>query len=120
MEGRWEKNTANHGLRYVQTKMQAAPAGFARGMLGAMQDKNATHVLLMDDDVEVKPSALEKTYTLLSLLKEEYADRMVGGGVLRSDYTFVTAGVRGKLSEWQDPVASQRSGSEGSGEYLAQ
>lgn len=54
-----------------------------------MREGHATHVLLMDDDVEVKPSALEKTYTLLSLLKEEHTDRMVGGAMLRSDYTFV-------------------------------
>lgn len=76
-------------LKICPNKNAGGTAGFARGMLGAMQDKNATHVLLMDDDVEVKPSALEKTYTLLSLLKEEYADRMVGGAMLRSDYTFV-------------------------------
>lgn len=119
MEGRWEKNTANHGLKYVQIKMRRH-RGFCQGNARDDAEGHATHVLLMDDDVEVKPSALEKTYTLLSLLKEEHTDRMVGGRDASQRLYICTAGVRGKLSEWQDPVASQRSGSEGSGEYLAQ
>ena len=76
-------------LKICPNKNAGGAAGFARGMLETMREGHATHVLLMDDDVEVKPSALEKTYTLLSLLKEEYADRMVGGAMLRSDYVFV-------------------------------
>ncbi len=76
-------------LKICPNKNAGGAAGFARGMLETMREGHATHVLLMDDDVEVKPSALEKTYTLLSLLKEEHTDRMVGGAMLRSDYTFV-------------------------------
>ncbi len=71
MEGRWEKNAANHGLKICPNKNAGGAAGFARGMLETMREGHATHVLLMDDDVEVKPSALEKTYTLLSLLKKK-------------------------------------------------
>lgn len=57
--------------------------GFARGMIEAMHQKpQATHVLLMDDDVIVLPESLKKTYTLLSLLKPEYQGHFIAGSML--------------------------------------
>lgn len=44
-----------------------------------------THALLMDDDVIIEPQALEKTYLLLALIKEEYRDAFIGGAMLRLD-----------------------------------
>lgn len=64
-------------------------AGFTRGMQEVVAREKYTHVLLMDDDVEIKPSALEKTYVLLSLLREEYWACPIGGAMLRRDYSFI-------------------------------
>ena len=44
-----------------------------------------THALLMDDDITIDTESIEKTYTILSLLKDEYADAFIGGAMLRID-----------------------------------
>lgn len=59
--------------------------GFTRGMLEAMKDKKFTHILIMDDDAVIEPSAIEKTYTFLTVLKKEYWDYTIGGGLLREN-----------------------------------
>ena len=57
--------------------------GFTRGMIEAMeQDPKATHVLLMDDDVQISPESLKRTYNLLTLVKDEYRDAFVSGAML--------------------------------------
>ena len=57
--------------------------GFARGMIEALrQDVPATHVLLMDDDVEVSPESILRTWNLLSIAREEWADAFVGGAMM--------------------------------------
>lgn len=57
--------------------------GFARGMIEAMEQKpRATHVLLMDDDVAVSPESIKRTYNLLRLVNDEYADAFVSGAML--------------------------------------
>lgn len=62
--------------------------GFARGMIESMeQDTPATHVLLMDDDVEVSPESIKRTYNLLRLVNEEYRESFVSGAML--DYRLV-------------------------------
>ena len=57
--------------------------GFARGMMESLHMKeNITHVLLMDDDVFILPESLHRTYTLLTLLKDEYKDAYISGAML--------------------------------------
>ena len=57
--------------------------GFARGMIEAMeQTPKATHVLLMDDDVEVSPESIIRTFNLLSLANEEYREAFVSGAMM--------------------------------------
>ena len=46
------------------------------------QNPKATHVLLMDDDVEVLPESFIRTFNLLSLLKEEYAEAFLSGAMM--------------------------------------
>lgn len=80
---------AEEWLTVYPNKNAGGTAGFTRGMIEAQNKGDFTHILLMDDDIELKPSAIEKTYVLLSLLKEKYQDCMVGGAMLRRDYGFV-------------------------------
>lgn len=57
--------------------------GYARGMIEARhQAHRATHVLLMDDDVEVCPESIIRTYHLLALLKPEYQDAFIAGAMM--------------------------------------
>ena len=57
--------------------------GFARGMIEALeQTPKATHVLLMDDDVEVLPESFIRVFNLLSLAKDKYAEAFVSGAMM--------------------------------------
>ena len=62
--------------------------GFTRDLIemsGRKDELRLTHALLMDDDIVIEPQALVRTWTLLTLLKEEYAGAFVGGAMLRLD-----------------------------------
>ena len=57
--------------------------GFARGMLESMwQTPKATHVLLMDDDVQISPESLIRTFNLLRLANDDWKDAFVEGAML--------------------------------------
>ena len=57
--------------------------GFARGMIAALeQSTEATHILLMDDDVEVSPESIKRTYNLLRILKPECYNAFISGAML--------------------------------------
>ena len=62
--------------------------GFTRVMIEMMkvrEELGITHLLLMDDDVQIEPHAFELTACFLSLLKPEYRDAFLGGAMLRLD-----------------------------------
>ena len=55
--------------------------GFTRGMIEALKDARATHILIMDDDAIINPHAIEKMMVFLSMRKEQYKDMTVGGAM---------------------------------------
>ncbi len=58
--------------------------GFARGMIETLHQRpEATHILLMDDDVLVLPESIRRTFNLLRLLKEDYIDYFINGAMLK-------------------------------------
>ena len=64
-------------------KNTGGSGGFARGMMESLhQTPEATHVLLMDDDVLVLPESIRRTYTLLRLLKPEWQGAFISGAML--------------------------------------
>lgn len=64
-------------------KNTGGAGGFARGMIECMhQAENITNVLLMDDDVNVQPESIRKTYYLLKHLKKEYQGCFISGAML--------------------------------------
>ena len=57
--------------------------GFSRGMIEAMEQvPEATHVILMDDDVQVSPESVKRTYNLLRVVRDEYARAFISGAML--------------------------------------
>ncbi len=72
-------------IRLYPNRNVGGSGGYARGMMESLYEGHATHILFMDDDVVVQVEALERTYNLLTLLKEEYQDRFLAGGMLRLD-----------------------------------
>ncbi len=67
----------------VPNPNEGGSAGFARGMLEALEsERGFTHVLLMDDDVLVSPESLIRTFNLLSLTTDAYKDAFINGAML--------------------------------------
>ena len=75
-------------IHIVRNKNTGGAGGFTRGLMEILKNGNPhgiTHALLMDDDITIDTESIEKTYTILSLLKDEYADAFIGGAMLRID-----------------------------------
>lgn len=56
--------------------------GFTRGMIEYVGQGAVDYVLLMDDDIVLETSALERTYSLLSGLRIKYKDSFLSGAML--------------------------------------
>ena len=57
--------------------------GYARGMMESLhQEPYITHVLLMDDDIEILPESIIRTYNMLRLMKPEYKEHFISGAML--------------------------------------
>ncbi len=90
-------NFSNEHISIYTNKNTGGSGGFTRCIMEAMyfndRQKKAedkyTHVLLMDDDVNVDPNAIIRTHTMLSLLREEYKGSFVGGAMLKMDRRFM-------------------------------
>lgn len=66
--------------------------GFARGLIEidkAKQEKNITHVIFMDDDVEILTEGLIRTYTMLRCLKTQHRSDFIAGAMLRLDKRYI-------------------------------
>lgn len=62
--------------------------GFTRGMEESVSDRlrcQTTHVVLMDDDVELQAESLSRLYALLSYMKPEFRRESVAGRMFRLD-----------------------------------
>lgn len=62
--------------------------GFGRGLEEIKKNQqvyHATHVIFMDDDVEVQMESFYRLYAFLSFVKKEYQDRPVAGRMFRLD-----------------------------------
>lgn len=59
--------------------------GFTRGMIEYVEQGNVDYVLLMDDDIVLEPSAIERTQSILCGLKETFKDSFLSGAMLRME-----------------------------------
>ncbi|MCM1086862.1 MAG: hypothetical protein NC419_01815 [Muribaculaceae bacterium] len=81
-----EQTSYEESIRIFHNKNVGGAGGFARGMIESLrQPKMPTHILLMDDDVNVFPESFKRIYKLLSILKPEYSDYFVSGAMLNMD-----------------------------------
>lgn len=78
---------SNENIRIVKNRNCGGTAGFTRGLIEILKDANfkTTHVIMMDDDIEICPEAVFRTYSMLSVLKPDYHDASIGGAMLRID-----------------------------------
>lgn len=69
-------------FRVIHNRNFGGSGGFTRGMIEYVEQSTVDYVLLMDDDIVLETSALERTFSLLSGLKAEYADSFLSGAML--------------------------------------
>ncbi|NMF26646.1 glycosyltransferase family 2 protein [Olsenella umbonata] len=73
------------GISVYPNRNVGGSGGFAYGMLLAQKQEGVTHVLLMDDDVEVSPESIKRTYSLLRIVNDEYSEAFVSGAMMNFD-----------------------------------
>lgn len=76
-----KESLSNDKIHIYPNKNVGGVGGFTRGMIEALRDARATHVLIMDDDAIINPYAIEKMMAFLSMRKEDYKDMTVGGAM---------------------------------------
>lgn len=59
--------------------------GFTFGMIKALEAGDVTNILLMDDDVEVSPESIIRTFNLLSIANDTYSEAFVSGSMMNYD-----------------------------------
>lgn len=70
-------------IRLYANPNAGGAGGFARGMIEALDaEVQPTHLLMMDDDVNVLPEAFVRTHNLLSVVVPEYQEAFLSGAML--------------------------------------
>ena len=68
-------------VRIIPNDNDGGSGGFARGMAESRKD-GKTHILLMDDDIELDSNVISKTFNFTSILKDNHKDAFILGGML--------------------------------------
>lgn len=76
-------------LRIIHNPNYGGSGGFTRGLIENLKSKTNDYVLLMDDDIDLEPSALAHTYGLLCGLKDEYKESFLSGAMLRMHAPYI-------------------------------
>ncbi len=63
--------------------------GFTRGMKEAMKENSMTHIILMDDDVQIEFEAFLRTKSFLTYIKKNYEEHFLGGAMFRKDIPYI-------------------------------
>lgn len=75
-----EQNT--DGDRIIHNRNFGGSGGFTRAMIEYVDEGIVDYILLMDDDIVLDSSVLERTYSLLCSLREQYLDSFLSGSML--------------------------------------
>ena len=80
----------NNHVHIFKNKNTGGSGGFTRCMIEAInynerEKDKLTHLILMDDDIKFDPISVERTYSILRLLRPEYLDAFVGGAMFKMD-----------------------------------
>ena len=71
-------------IQVIPNKNVGGSGGFTRGLLEAEQEE-ATHVILMDDDIVFHPETMEQMTMFLSILKKEWKESWFSAAMITLD-----------------------------------
>lgn len=86
------KSLETKNIRIIPNINSGGSGGFARGMRECIRDKDKyqiTHVINMDDDIIIEPDSIIRTYAMLVLMKDRYANACIAGSMLRLDVPYI-------------------------------
>lgn len=81
-------DTGFEKMQLIKNRNTGGTGGFTRGIMEVLHQKDVkkyTHILLMDDDVDIEPESFERMYSMICLLKDCYKKSFIGGAMLRRD-----------------------------------
>ena len=106
----------DYHLRLIHNANFGGSGGFSRGIIENMRNPRTDYVLLMDDDIELEITALERTGAFLSALKPEYRESFFSGAMLNIDEptrqierTAIWKGLRSAPHGVNDPLDKRES-----------
>lgn len=76
-------------IKLIPNRNTGGAGGFTRGLQEAMKNINITHIILMDDDVDIEFESMVRTKSVLRYIKGEYEDNFIGGAMFRKDKPYV-------------------------------
>jgi galactofuranosylgalactofuranosylrhamnosyl-N-acetylglucosaminyl-diphospho-decaprenol beta-1,5/1,6-galactofuranosyltransferase len=84
------RQVENKYFRIIPNKNLGGSGGFTRGLVEAIESgMDFSNVILMDDDVEILPEALERLYSLLRVIKGKYKSSIISGSMLQLDKKYM-------------------------------
>lgn len=83
------KEVETDNLRIIHNPNYGGSGGFTRGLIENLKSKTNDYVLLMDDDIDLDITVLEKTHSLISSLKDEYKESFLSGAMLNMDEPYL-------------------------------
>ncbi len=86
--GTLPKTLSDDDIHIISNPNCGGSGGFARGLLEASK-AGCTHIIFLDDDIALDTNVILKTYSLLTVLKEEYYETFIGGAMLLSDKQYL-------------------------------
>ena len=106
----------DYHLRLLHNANFGGSGGFSRGIIENMRNPLMDYMLLMDDDIELEITALERTGSVLSALKPEYRESFFSGAMLNIDEptrqierTAIWGGLRSAPHGVNDPLDKRES-----------
>lgn len=75
----------NKQLQVIHNRNYGGSGGFTRGLIEQVNQGANDYVLMMDDDILIETSSLERVYSLCRHIKSQYAQQMIAGAMLSMD-----------------------------------
>ncbi len=80
-----ESKFVDEHITLVKNPNVGGAGGFARGMMETIKSSGFSHILLMDDDVEMTIEGFKRLWLLLAYMKDEYKGNFVSGAMLKME-----------------------------------
>lgn len=75
----------NEQVQIIHNRNYGGSGGFTRGLIEQVNQGMNDYVLMMDDDILIETSSLERVYALCRHVKKQYAQQMIAGSMMSMD-----------------------------------